>query len=114
MAITVLKKTGNELYLKGSGSSGAGGWGFGTIVGPSSYATGGFAADVATDFGLATEPDIVIVTVAQATSTRAYDAVWDSAAKKIVGYTAGTVTEIANTTDIDAYTFHVVYFTNEA
>jgi len=114
MAITVIEKKGQELYLKGAGTSAAGGSGSGSIVGPASYATGGFDADVATDFGLTTEPDCVVVSVKQTSSTRAYDGIWDATNKKIVAYTAGTTTEVSATTDISAVTFLLLYTSNEA
>ena len=114
MAITNTVKTGKELYLAGSSASGVGGWGAGLLAGPASYATGGQAADFATDFGLTTEPDMVFCEVAQITSTRAYDCKWDSVAKKVIYYTAGTVTEAANTTDLSAQTCFFIWFSNEA
>ena len=114
MAITVISKSGEEVGLGGYSSVTAGGRGSGTIAGPASYATGGFAADIATDFGLTTEPDVVHVSVKQTNSTRAYDGVWDFTNKKIVVYTAGTTTEVSAAVDLSAVTFLISYASNEA
>ncbi len=108
MAITVLQNNSSENSLAGA-SSADGAWGIGTIAGPASYATGGFAADIATDFGLSTEPDFVTITVQQADATRAYDAIWDFTNKKIVVYTAGTTTDTTATTDLSAETFLIFW-----
>lgn len=113
MAITPIRKSGGEVTLSGYASS-KGGSGSGTIAGPASYATGGFAADIATDFGLSTEPDVVHVTVKQTNSTRTYEAVWDFTNKKIVAYNAGTTTEVTATTDLSGVTFMVTYESDEA
>ena len=81
---------------------------FGTVPGPSSYATGGIALDFVTDFGSQVVPIAVFSYEQQATGTLTYDAKYDSTAKKLVIYDAGTTTEVSNTTDIDAFTFVVL------
>ena len=78
----------------------------GTIAGPASYATGGLAADVATDFSI-TAANIVSVNV---TNDKGYGCSWDSSTAKILAFydssaTTGSPQEVAATTDISTVTF---------
>lgn len=114
MAITVIESKGSELYLAGAATSKIGGSGSGTIAGPASYVTAGFAADIASDFGLSSEPDCVVVSVKQVNATRTYEAIWDATNKKIVAYDAGTTTDVTATTDLSGVTFQVFWTSNEA
>lgn len=78
----------------------------GTIAGPASYATGGFAIDPETDLNFS---DAIAVFVES--SSDAYSAKWISGTGKIkvlkaTDSTASNIgTEVANTTDISSVTF---------
>ena len=77
----------------------------GTIAGPASYATGGFTADIATDFGIS-ESDIDYVVN---TSDSGYTGAFDAGNDKILSYTSGG-TETTATTDLQMVTFQVTVF----
>ena len=96
MAITVLK--GRKLGDQVAGGSEV----RGSIAGPSSYASGGFAADIVADFGVALgDIDYVIVTPSDN-----YWAQWDSVNKKILVYVpAGT--QVSASTDLSGVTFYL-------
>ena len=96
MAITVLK--GRKLGDQVAGGSEV----RGSITGPGSYVSGGFAADIVTDFGVsASDIDYVIVTPSDN-----YWAQWDSVNKKILVYVpAGT--QVSASTDLSAVTFYL-------
>ena len=96
MAITVLK--GRKLGDQVAGGSEV----RGSIAGPGSYVSGGFAADIVTDFGVsASDIDYVIVT-----PSGNYWAQWDSVNKKILVYVpAGT--QVSASTDLSAVTFYL-------
>ncbi len=81
---------------------------FGELAGPASYATGGFAADIPTDF----EVDIALINNAQATSDAGYTASFNADFDKIIVYASAGV-EVTATTDLSAVTFTVHLATND-
>ena len=78
----------------------------GTIVGPASYATGGFAADILTDLGIT---EAKILGKCLIVSTLGYTGVFDAANDKIKSYTSGG-TETTNATNLSAETFYIYVF----
>lgn len=71
-----------------------------SYTGPASYATGGFAADLATDMGLTGTIAHSIIT-----SSAGYAGVYDSGNTKIKSYTSGG-TETTATTNLSGVTFY--------
>lgn len=75
----------------------------GTIAGPASYATGGFAADPETDLGLGGEPNVIV----QASNGMTCNWI-GGATKKIKVYgalAADAATELSAAEDISSVTF---------
>lgn len=105
MAITKLLSTTDNLKSVAAGCEIA----YGTIVGPASYATGGFAADVATDLELGGAPDAVFV---QASNGMTCTWVGGSTKKiKVFGALASdAATELTAAEDLSAVTFNVLAF----
>lgn len=80
----------------------------GTIAGPASYATNGFAADIKTDLGLDAEPSAVIVQ-----ASNGMTCTWDSSAKKIKVFgslAADAATELTAAENLSAVTFTILAF----
>lgn len=105
MAITKLLSTTDNLKAIAAGCEIA----YGTIVGPASYATGGFAADVATDLELGGAPDAVFV---QASNGMTCTWVGGSTKKiKVFGSLAtNAATELTAAEDLSTVTFNVLAF----
>ena len=76
----------------------------GSLAGPASYATGGFAADIATDLGIA---EASIVGDVGVSSDGGYIAKWDSSTDKVYVYAVGAVTELAAAVNLSAVTFYL-------
>ena len=96
MAITVLKARSLGDQVTGVSEV------RGSIAGPVSYATGGFAADIVTDLGVAlTDMDFV-----QVTATGGYIADFDAINGKIIAYDSAA-TETTATTDLSTISFHI-------
>ena len=96
MAITSLK--GRALGDQVAGGSEV----RGSIAGPASYATGGFAADIETDLGVS-ESDVDYVAIH---ATGGYLGEFDSTNDKIIAYVSGG-TEVTATTDLSSETFYL-------
>ena len=75
----------------------------GSIAGPASYATGGFAADIETDLGISESSFVGLPII---TSNAGYTGVFDATNNKIKSYTSGG-TETTATTDLSSVTFYV-------
>ena len=75
----------------------------GSIAGPGSYATGGFAADVETDLGILETSIIGDVIIS---SDAGYPAKFAPGTNKILAY-ASAGTEVAATTDLSGVTFYL-------
>ena len=76
----------------------------GSIAGPASYATAGFAADVETDLGI-TEANIVGDVAVS--NDGGYVAKWNASTNKVYVYASGAVTELAAAVDLSAVTFYL-------
>ena len=76
----------------------------GSLAGPASYATGGFAADIATDLGI-TEANIIGDVIVS--NDGGYVARWDGSADKVYVYASGAVTELAAAVNLSAVTFYL-------
>lgn len=102
MAITKLFSSADNLKAISAGAEFA----MGTIVGPASYATGGFAADVETDLNLGGAPDAVIVQASNGMTCN-----WvGGATKKIKVYgslATDAATELSAAEDLSGVTFTV-------
>ena len=75
----------------------------GSIAGPASYATGGFAADVETDLGI---PEAKFLGDVIVSSDAGYPAKFVPGTNKILAY-ASAGTEVAATTDLSGVTFYL-------
>ena len=79
----------------------------GTLAGPASYASGGFAADIETDLGI-TEANIVgPVTVS---NDSGYRAIWSSVNDKVYVFAVDSTAQLAATTDLSGVTFYLTVF----
>lgn len=105
MAITKLLSSADNLKAIAAGCEIA----YGTITGPASYETGGFAADVETDLGLSGAPDFVHVH-----ASNGMTCTWvGGATKKIKVFGAlasDAATELSAAADLSAVTFNVLAF----
>jgi len=96
MAITVLK--GRKLGDQVAGGSEV----RGSLAGPASYATGGFAADIEADLGVAAaDMDYCIVS-----ATGGYIGEFDGGNDKVIAYASGG-TEVSATTNLSGETFYL-------
>lgn len=108
MAITKVLSTTDNLKAIAIGAEVA----LGTIVGPASYATGGFAADVETDLELGGAPDAVFVSAANGMTCT-----WVGSTKKIKVFgslASDAATELTAAEDLSAVTFTVLAFRKAA
>ncbi len=80
----------------------------GEIAGPASYPTGGFAADIPTDFGI----NVAYINNAQVTSDAGYTASFNGDFEKIIVYASAGV-EVTNATVLGAVTFTVQLATSD-
>tara|TARA_Y100000593_G_scaffold88289_1_gene170290 strand:- start:510 stop:830 length:321 start_codon:yes stop_codon:yes gene_type:complete len=76
----------------------------GSLAGPASYATGGFAADIETDLGI-TEANILGDVIVS--NDGGYIAKWDASTNKVYVYAVGAVTELAAAVNLSAVTFYL-------
>lgn len=109
MAITKVLSTTDNLKAIVIGAEVA----LGTIVGPASYATGGFAADVETDLELGGAPDAVFVS-----ASNGMTCTWvGGSTKKIKVFgslASDAATELTAAEDLSAVTFTVLAFRKAA
>ena len=75
----------------------------GSIAGPASYATGGFAADVETDLGI---PEAKILGDVIVSSDAGYPAKFVPATNKVLAYASAGV-EVTAAVDLSAVTFYL-------
>lgn len=101
MAITKLSSPGDLMGSQVGGMLA----GTGSIAGPASYVSGGFAADVQTDFGLANAPDYVSVKTMDDSGRIAE---YDLTNLKIKVYEAGGA-EVTGATDLSSVTFRLLF-----
>ena len=76
----------------------------GSIAGPASYATGGFAADIETDLGILEASIVGDVIIS---SDAGYSAKFVPGTNKILAY-ASAGTEVTAATDLSAVTFYLL------
>lgn len=101
MAITVAKSPENYLVSQSDGTVKVA---YGVIAGPASYSTGGFAADVATDFGISAPTYVKVF------ADNGMTAVWDSTAKKVKAFkSVGTEADAATNLSAVNYFLIILY-----
>lgn len=88
-----------------------------SYTGPASYATGGFAIDLATDQSLGNDPfkvDVKVITTAGGAPAAGYYGEYDYTDKKIVVFVRTTGVETAGAVDLSALTLRAEWKASKA